>query len=208
MSIGTSESIDFSCKLELKFALQAQQIPIEIYQEILERSEFLSQIRLTQLCKYFHDNLKIYDFCDIDIDYIYKLSDNVLKTYKYIKKLKLWWSGNVTDNGIMHLNLHTLIASYHHCNITDKGIKHMKLHTLKVEDNVKITDDGIKHMNLYSLDASANSKITDAGVKHMNLHILYARWNPKITDAGVKHLNLHTLYAPFILIPINFGEPI
>ena len=38
--------------------------------------------------------------------------------------------------------------------ITDEGIKHMQLHTLYASDNPKITDEGIKHMQLHTLNAS------------------------------------------------------
>ena len=34
--------------------------------------------------------------------------------------------------------------------ITDEGIKHMQLHTLYASNNSKITDKGIKHMQLHT----------------------------------------------------------
>jgi len=76
-------------------------------------------------------------------------------------------SGNhsITDQGLKHLNLHTLKASMEQCNITDDGIKHMDLHTLYATENNKITDEGIKRMNLHTLDASYNHNITDRGIK-------------------------------------------
>src|SRR5436853_219989 len=121
------------------------ELPIEIYQEILARSGFLCQIRLTQLNKYYNKNLKIYDFLNIDYKYRRLLSDNVLKKYKYIKKLCTSGSGeNITNVGISHMNLHTLNASYN-SKITDEGISHMKLHTLYSYNNPSITDNGIKH---------------------------------------------------------------
>ena len=120
-------------------------MPIELYQEILERSDFKCQIRLTQLNNCLYNNLRIYDLFNIDECYSKLLSDNILKNYKYIKKLDA------------HSNL----------NITDEGISHMNLHTLSALNNSKITDDGIKHMNLHILYASSNSKITDDGIKHM-----------------------------------------
>ena len=42
--------------------------------------------------------------------------------------------------------------------ITDEGIKHMQLHTLYASRNPKITDEGIKHMHLHTLDASVIQK--------------------------------------------------
>src|SRR5437016_1685659 len=120
----------------------------DMWQEILERTDFLSQIRLTQLCKYFYDNLKIYDFLNINYQYLWLLSDNIIKNYPFIKKLYAYENTNITDAGIKHLNLHTLISP-HNKKITDKGIKHMSLHTLDARYNCNITDDGIKHMNLH-----------------------------------------------------------
>src|SRR5437899_1386163 len=96
----------------------SQLLPIELFQMILEFSDFLDQIRLAQLDKYLHTNLKIYDFYNIDELYLGLLSDNIIKNYKYITKL------NAYDNP----------------NITDKGISHMKLYTLNASCNEKITD--------------------------------------------------------------------
>jgi len=36
-------------------------------------------------------------------------------------------------------------------NITNEGIKHMNLHTLELDWNKNITDEGIKHMNICNL---------------------------------------------------------
>src|SRR5438445_3225410 len=162
-------------------------LPIELYQEILERSEFINQIRLTQLNKYLHINLKIYDFYNIQTKYILLLSDDILKNYRYIKKLNAY---NITDKGISHINLHTLNAACYGCQITNNGILHMNLHTLIATCNNNITDEGILHMNLHTLDASYNPNITDEGIAHMNLHTLNACSNSKITDEGIKHMNL------------------
>lgn len=170
---------------------QAQYLPIEIWQEILEYSDFLSQIRLPQACKYFHENLIIYDFYDIDPKYIKKLTDNILKNYKHITKLNLSYNQYVTNEGIKNLKLYKLNASW--SQITAEGIKHMKLHTLIIMATPQITDEGIKHMNLHTLNATNNLAITDTGLKHMNLHTLVAAFSFGITDDGVKHMNLNTL---------------
>src|SRR5438445_1970588 len=150
-------------------------IPIELYQVILERSNFKCQIRLTQLNKYLSNNLKIYDFCHIDATYLKLLSNSILKNYKYITKL----------------------STYMNNKITDEGIKHMKLHTLFVS-NDNITDEGIKHMNLRKLFAYSNN-ITDNGISHMNLHTLYAA-SDHITNKGISHMKLHTLYTSTVNI--------
>src|SRR5438445_11593150 len=99
------------------------ELPIELYQEILDRSDFICQIRLTQLNKYLYKELKIYDFLNIQHKHSILLSNDVLKNYKYIIKL------NTNNNP----------------KITDEGIKYMKLHTLDAGSNSKITDEGISH---------------------------------------------------------------
>ena len=78
-------------------------IPIELYQEILERSDFITQIRLIQLCKYHNENLKIYDFHDINPKYFLMLLDDILKNYKYITKLNASDNGSITDAGLSHM---------------------------------------------------------------------------------------------------------
>jgi len=75
------------------------------------------------------------------------------------------YSCRVTNEGIKHLNLHTLNAGGGFCKITDDGIKHMDLSVLKASYNNNIPDRGIHHMKLYSLDASFNPMITDEGIK-------------------------------------------
>ena len=156
-------------------------IPTDIYQEILEQTDFLTQIRLTQLCKHFYNNLKIYDFYTINYKYLNLLSDDILKNYKYIRKLDAFDNPRITDEGIKHLSLHTLYAAVPN----------------KYMDNPTITDTGISHMtNLYALYAGKNSKITDAGISNMrNLKILDASWNDTITNEGIKNMNLSKLNA-------------
>src|SRR3989344_5910218 len=123
----------------------------------------------------------------------YKILDDdiliYLSNYVEIDKLDVSNNNKITDEGIKHMQLHTLYAES--SKITDEGIKHMQLHTLYASRNM--TDEGIKHMRLHTLTCY-ESKITDEGIKHMQLHTLYAMWS-KITDKGIKHMQLHTLDA-------------
>src|SRR5438445_11197311 len=104
------------------------ELPIELYQEILEQTNFLCQIRLMQINKYLYENLKIYDFLNIESNYLRILTNSILKNYKYITKLNVYQ--RITNDGIKHLKLHTLDASQYVCKITDDGISHMNLHIL------------------------------------------------------------------------------
>src|SRR3989338_2937457 len=123
----------------------------------------------------------------------YKILDDeiliYLSSYVEIDKLNVSYNTKITDEGIKHMQLHTLDARI--SQITDEGIKHMQLHTLSASWHM--TDEGIKHMQLHTLDAR-KSQITDEGIKNMQLHTLDASIS-KITDEGIKHMQLHTLGA-------------
>ena len=146
-------------------------LPKEIWQIIFDKSCFISKIHMKICCRLFYQILEINDFYNIDEYYLMKLTDDIISNYN-ITMLNAD-NSKITNEGIKHMQLHTLYASYN-SKITDEGIKHMQLHTLDASDNPKITDEGIKHMQLHTLDASYNSNITDEGIKHMQLHTLYA----------------------------------
>src|SRR3989338_659305 len=119
------------------------------------------------------------------------LDDDILiylSTYVEIDKLDASENNKITDDGIKHMQLHTLYARY--SQITDEGIKHMQLHTLEARCS-QITDEGIKHMQLHTLHASRY--MTNEGINHMHLHTLYA--SEYMTDEGIKHMLPYTLEA-------------
>ena len=63
-------------------------LPIEIWQEILEYVDFLSQIRLRQICKHFYEYLHITNFYYNMINkHVWRLSDEILKQHPHIKNL-------------------------------------------------------------------------------------------------------------------------
>lgn len=108
-------------------------LPLEIVCYIFDYCSLPEQITLTQINHYYHNNLKITDFYNIDEKYQKKLTDDILKRYPYIKKLNAYDNLNITDEGIKHLDLNTLNASLKFRSYADKS---------------NITEDGIKHMNL------------------------------------------------------------
>src|SRR3989338_3576937 len=148
--------------------------------------------------KILNNDILIYLSNYIEIDKLDALNNNKI-TDEGIKHMQLHTldasDSRITDEGIKHMQLHTLYASTH---MTNEGIKHMKLHTLNASDFM--TDEGIKHMQLHTLYASYN--MTDEGIKHMHLHTLHAS-NSQITDEGIKHMQLHTLDASYSQITYN-----
>ena len=91
------------------------------------------------------------ELCENDEDKI--LDDDILiylSNYVEIDKLNASENSKITDEGIKHMQLHTLTC--YGSKITDEGIKHMQLHTLHA--SYLMTDKGIKHMQLHTLNAS------------------------------------------------------
>ena len=83
----------------------------------------------------------------------HKLNGFILNNFKYITVLNLVNNIIINDKDIKHLlNLHTLYVNE---KISDEGIKHMNLHTLNAYENSGITNkynnayifNGIRHKN-------------------------------------------------------------
>ncbi len=129
-------------------------LPLDIFQEIAERANFLTKIRLMQTCKEIRKRVKI-------------------------RKIPWRYQRLLTDEILKYLpDLHTLDASRNN-KITNKGIRHLtNLQSLYASYNTNITNEGIKHLNLHILDADRNKEITDEGIRNMtNLHILFAPYS-------------------------------
>jgi F-box domain len=188
--------------------------PLDIWYLILGRLDFLSQIRLRQVCKYFYHYLEVYDFYHIPDKLKNRLSDEILKNYCFIRSLDT--SDNPKITKINHMtNLKKLDASWD-CGIDDQRIQNLNLVELNASNNPKIIninhltnlkkldaswgcgidDQGIQNLNLVELDACNNAKITN--INHMtNLKKLNAGWNCGIDDQGIQNLNLIKLRARF-----------
>ena len=117
--------------------------PIDILQyHIFVNLDFLSQIRLRQVCKWFY-RLEIYDMYNIDTKYLCRLSDKILNCYPYVKYLNVSNNKNVTNINHLTLEQSDSIASA----------------TLKQSDSVVFAT------RLQQLDASENCGINDNGIK-------------------------------------------
>ena len=62
-------------------------IPIDIFKEIFLFGDFLTKISFRQICKYSYNNLHIIDFYYIEETYLSKLTDDILKNYKFTSYL-------------------------------------------------------------------------------------------------------------------------
>lgn len=162
-------------------------IPIEIVNIIFNYSEFLSQIRLTQISKYYNEKLQVVDFYNMDERYISKLTNKILVRYPNIKKLNV--SNNLQVTNINHLEyLEELNASGMNCGVSDYMMRFLdNIKILNVSNNPKVTH--IWHMkNLEKLNASgSNCGIDDVSISDLNLKVLIAFNNPNITN--VNHMD-------------------
>lgn len=189
-------------------------LPIEIWQIILDKVKIKSQLKLTTACKYFHNNLKVTDFSNVKYKYASLLTDDILKNYPYITKLKI--SNNVKINNLNHFKKLEELYFYGNCDLDNESLKGLNLKKLVLFDNPNLTDinhltnlkeliiidskcgignDGIKNLNVKYLNVTNNSNITK--INHMtNLTMLVAPGNDcGIDNDSIKGLNLSHLGA-------------
>ena len=181
-------------------------LPLEVWQIIFDHADFLTQIRLKRVCHDFYHTLRITNLYNILEKYLRKLTDSILKSYPYVKKLDAGGLSQITDAGIKHLDLCVLNArnnfniknishlvnleilyATHFSGIDDNSLTQLKnLKKLSVSNNPKITN--LNHLsNLETLIANdIYCGIDDDGIKKLNLKKLDCTRNPKITD--VKHM--------------------
>ena len=140
---------------------------------------------IKQYLKYPEDLIK--GICGLEVTSIISIdiTDDMLRQLKYVRRLALSGSCNVTDDGVKHLKRLRLLhvgKSF----ITDDGIKHLKLDTLFAGNVSLITDDGIRHMiSLRTLFVYNNPNITDRGIELLHLTQLIALNGCGITDKGI-----------------------
>lgn len=133
-------------------------LPPEIWQIILEKSDFCSQIRLTQVSQLNHCFLRITDFYNIDKKYLMRLTDNILKSYPYIKILDA--SNNPKITNVNYLSKLEILYATLNCGINNTGIQNINLIKLYASFNYKITD--VKHMTKLIECILATRNIVDA----------------------------------------------
>src|SRR5439155_584370 len=147
---------------------------LDLLNLIFNKLDFLNQIRLKQVCKFYYNNLHIIDLYNIDYKYKKLLNDEILKNYHYIKYLDVW--NNPKIKNISHMkNLKKLHCS-DYCSISNEDIKDLDLIELYANNNPKITN--INHMkNLKKLNCSDTCAISDKVIKDLDLIELYAGGN-------------------------------
>jgi len=153
--------------------------PPEIWQIVLDYSDFLTKIRIRQICKELYIHLRIIDFYHIEDQFLIKLNDDIIKQHPYIKYLFAFDNSNITD--INHLeHLEVLDASWE-CGIHSQGLKNItSLKVLDVNGNPRVKK--INQMTkLEKLHAKSICGIGNEDIKDLKLKYLDAEMNNKIT---------------------------
>ena len=83
-------------------------LPKEIWQIIFNKLCFISKIHMKICCHLFYKILEINDFYNIDEYYLMKLTDDIISKYNITM---LNNNSKITDEGIKHMQLHTLNAN-------------------------------------------------------------------------------------------------
>ena len=167
-------------------------IPIELFQLILEQSDFLTQIRFRCVDKLFYTKLEIHDFWNIKAKYSKLLTDEILQLHSFVTDLTIVDNPNITN--INHMTRLKKLFIFGKCNIDNTGISNVNVKYLNLRYYDKITN--VNHMSILEI-LYANSRtcgIDNAGIANLNLVALYAADNTKITN--VNHMtNLQVLEA-------------
>ena len=182
--------MDIPIELDVAKAPRAL-LPVEIYQLILSKADFLTQIRLRRVNKRFHVKLEIHDFNHIEDKYRNKLTDKILRSYPSVTKLFAAHNREICN--INHLTKLQILNATGSCGVTDATITNLNLIELIAWDNTKITN--VNHMTrLEILDAGRGSGIGNDGIVGLDLKVLNVSYNENITN--ISHLtNLEVLWA-------------
>lgn len=161
--------------------------PLEVWQMILNHSDFLTQIRLRQVCRslYF---LKILDLCDIPNDYKFKLEEKIIESYPYIKHLDIS-KKDISQTCLNKLiNLESLVITYDFSSNLNQLIKLTKLRIIhKLWRFAPFGNDYISNCtNITQLILTCNLYLSDINHLH-NLKVLKMDHNFVLHDNGISN---------------------
>jgi len=188
-------------------------LPLEILQMIFEYLDFKNKIILKLVCNYFYRGLVIYDLYNIDNIYLARLTDEIIKSYPYLKYLDASYNSKITGitvpSTLIKLNITNNQYFVNLTNLTELtelragfcfGLKNqsiekcLKLEYLYLRSTPNVTS--IRHLTkLKFLDISGASGVGNEELKYCNQLVrLKIASNINITDLnclrGLKKLNL------------------
>lgn len=123
------------------------------------------------------------------------ITNDDLKSIRYVNTLFLGSDSLITDPGIQNLKSIEILFLGNESKITDNGLQCLKsVRQLHLGTNSRITDNGLKEFfeqnpNLEKLNLGNNSLITDHGITFLkNIESLSLGDNSMITDTGIHDL--------------------
>lgn len=160
-------------------------ICMDIWQTILEYSEFIDQINICRVNTNMYGNLKIRDLYYVHIMYRQNFTDHVLKQkiYSETENIDLSYAKNVTDiNYLKNIKLLDISVPFSETYNENEDI---------IDEPSLINNDSIKEINPINLNLCGNKSITN--ISHMsNLKYLNASYS-NITFEHIKNLKLKTI---------------
>ncbi len=170
-----------------------------MYQHILYivsfRCHFNTKMQIRWCNKYLYERVEIYD---IPYDLRDSLTNDILKSFTYLKKLEVYFCHdaypNITDNGIKDLIF--LEHLYTNNIMTDKGLEKLtQLKFINIYGHDNITNEGIAKLhNLRELYLGCNSTITIDGIKDLSRFNRIHKHNTKITGDELIQCNFNRTY--------------
>lgn len=163
-------------------------LPFELWYHIFMYCDFLSKIRFRQVNKLAY-LLEIHDFYYINWKYLDKLTEDILRNYKFIRYLDISNNENIFD--ISYLTNLEILNAGNECGLDNFSLTKFNLVKLYANNNSKITNvNGMKRLKI--LHANDNCGIDDKGIENLDLIELSINRNKKIIN--IEHLkNLKTL---------------
>ena len=108
----------------------------DVWQIIFDKLDFMDQIKMRQVSKYFMINFPITNLCD-NITERYNLTDELLKLFPHVMKLDVFFNSKITN--VNHMKNLRILYAGDNCGIDDHGIQQLvNLTKLYSDDNNKI----------------------------------------------------------------------
>lgn len=156
-------------------------LPLEVWQCILNVSDFHSQHRLRQVCKLFYYNLFIYDLESLPYDYAEKLNNNILQQHPRLERLYAWSNSAISE--INHLTRLTYLdMGEYPCKISDEQLIGLPLLELIVSHNYNV--NMINHLTQLTKLVAYGDCLLDVDLSGMKLLDLGISLNPYVSEIG------------------------
>lgn len=113
-------------------------VPVEIWQKIVNWCDPLSQIIICQVSKFFNTKIHVTDLYHFKENLLNQLNDEIIQKYPFVEELDA--SGNDKITNVSNLRYLKKLNASRRCGISDTGVVGLDLVELNASDNPKITN--------------------------------------------------------------------